>query len=227
MNLYPHLCIIPARSGSKGLKDKNILKWKGKPLLMHTYDYLIKEGIPNNQIIVSTESVDYLSLMREWGIPESSLLLRPECLAEDYVVDYPVVTHAWSYKEQKDNILYKYISLLRPTSPIRPKGLIIQAINLLDQDPTLTSVRAMRKSSEHPNRIWIKSSQNSVIPLLQNVQEPGNIPRQLHTGEYFYQSGELEVVRRTTLQLGSISGPNVGALVIDSLNPDIDTLDDF
>ena len=221
------LIIVPARSGSKGIKDKNISAWKGKPLIMHTINYLQKEKFELNQILISTDSREYMSKFSEYGIPDSSILLRPSCLAEDNVVDYPVVLHAWSYFENENNKDVKYIALLRPTSPIRPPNLIQEGIEILDNDPSITSVRAMRKTSEHPCRIWKKLDDGKVEPLINEIREPGNIPRQLLEKKYFFQSGELEICRRSTLQSGSISGTNVGILEIKQINPDIDTLDDL
>ncbi len=221
------LILVPARSGSKGIKDKNICLWKGKPLIMHTINYLQRENFQFNQIIISTDSREYLSKFLDYGIPESSLLLRPSCLAEDNVVDYPVALHAWSYFENKNNKKIKYIALLRPSSPSRPKNLIQEGIKILDKDLSITSIRAMRKTSEHPYRIWEKLDNNYVKPLMDKNREPGNIPRQLLENKYFFQSGELEIFRRSTLQAGSICGDNVGILEINQVNPDIDTINDL
>ena len=55
----------------------------------------------------------------------------------------------------------------------------------------------------------------------------GNIPRQKLSNNYFYQSGELEIIKRSTLQLGSVSGSNVGIIEIDETNVDIDSEDDL
>ena len=82
------LFIIPARSGSKGIKDKNIIFWRGKPLLMHTYDFLISQNINLENICVSTDSLSYIKLLTKEGINLKCFLKRPKCLAEDFVVDY-------------------------------------------------------------------------------------------------------------------------------------------
>ena len=80
---------------------------------------------------------------------------------------------------------------------------------------------------ENPFRIWEKGTNHNVKPLINNQFEPGNIPRQLLKDNYFYQSGEVEIMRRTTLQLGSVSGSNVGALIMNKKSIDIDTEDDL
>ncbi len=221
------LIVIPARSGSKGLKDKNIFMFNGKPLIMHTFDYLIEENYSYDQIIISTDSTYYINLLEEYGVPSKCFLLRPSCIAEDNVVDYPVVLNAWTFMESKRNHIFKYIALLRPTSPIRPKGLIFDGLSILKKDSSITSVRAMRKVSEHPFRVWEKTDDTFAKPIIKNNHEPGNIPRQFLENKYMFQSGELEIFTRTTLQSGSISGSRVAFLEMKETNPDIDSANDF
>ena len=227
MNNTKIFFLIPARSGSKGLKNKNIYPWKGKPLIMHSYEYLIKENYKSSQIIISTDSKEYLDLLINNGVPTESLLLRPACIAEDSVVDYPVALHAWTYMEENYKSEFEYIVLVRPTSPIRPKNLVKQGLEIMNINKEFTSLRAMRKVSEHPYRIWIKDNNDVVKPIINDHKEPGNIPRQNLPRNYFFQSGELEICRRSTLQNGSISGDKVGILEIQDFNPDIDSIDDI
>ena len=221
------MIIIPARSGSKGLKNKNILMFQGKPLVMHTFDYLIEENFTYDQIIISTDSFEYINLLKKYGVPDQCFLHRPSCIAEDNVVDYPVVLNAWIFMEGMRNQLFKYIALLRPTSPVRPRGLIDDGLKILKNDSSITSVRAMRRVSEHPYRIWEKIDDTFVKPLNIDKFEPGNIPRQFLENKYMFQSGELEIFTRETLQSGSISGSRVASLEMKEFNPDIDSLNDF
>ena len=116
---------------------------------------------------------------------------------------------------------------MRPTSPVRPKNIIESGLEIINNDLSLTSVRAMRKVKEHPNRIWKKNNLGFVEPLLNDTFEPGNLPRQKLANDFFYQSGELEIIRRTTLQMGSVSGSKVGILEIKETNIDIDTKNDL
>ena len=70
MNKKKHtIAIIPARSGSKGLKDKNILEFKGLPLFLHSYNYALK-SLDKSQIIISTDSYKYKEIAIENGIDE-------------------------------------------------------------------------------------------------------------------------------------------------------------
>ena len=222
------LFVIPARSGSKGIKNKNIIDWGGKPLIMHSFDFLLSQNISDNNICISTDSYRYINFLKQNGVHSKSILKRPNCLGEDIVVDYPVIIHAWSNREELLEKEFQFIAIIRPTSPNRPKNIIQESIDKLLNNPELTSVRAMRKVSENPHRVWKYSENNSyMVPIIDNIIEPGNIPRQKLDNNFYYQSGEIEITKRTTLQSGSISGPRVGIIEMKNKNIDIDSKDDI
>ena len=223
------IAVIPARSGSKGLKDKNIAPYKDIPLFMHSYNYA-KKSLPESQILLSTDSVEYKKIAMSYGVKEDSILIRPKSIAEDNVVDYPVALHAFLHYEMMKKQEISLLIWLRPTSPVRETGLIERSISLIKSDSKITSVRAMRSVSEHPYRIWKKTGdEKKVLPLfdLENLKEPANLPRQSLPDNFLFQSGEIEVVRRTTLQQGSISGSFVCPIFMKKNNPDIDNLADL
>ena len=71
------VCLIPARSGSKGLKNKNMLFFDGKPLIFHTIDAAIESGcFAKEDIYVSSDSQLYLDICKTRGI--STILRDPE-----------------------------------------------------------------------------------------------------------------------------------------------------
>lgn len=125
------LAIIPARSGSKGLKDKNIKELKGKPLIAYTIEAATKSGIFDT-IIVSTDSQDYADIAKQYGAEVP--FLRPEHLSTDTASSNDVIIHTIQ-ELQKMNQQYDYFMLLQPTSPLRDEGDIIKACQLLiDKD---------------------------------------------------------------------------------------------
>ena len=94
--------LIPARSGSKGLKNKNIYPWEGKPLIMHSYDYLISENYKKNQIIISTDSEQYINLLLNNGIKSvvySSFMI-------------PGITKNFDHEEAKEAMNHGHIVIL-------------------------------------------------------------------------------------------------------------------
>ncbi len=74
-------CIIPIRSGSKGLKDKNMLFFNGKPLVYWTYlSVLNSKMVKKENIFVSTDSNDLKENLNAYGV---NVILRDENLALD------------------------------------------------------------------------------------------------------------------------------------------------
>ena len=217
------LVVIPARSGSKAVADKNIRMFRDKPLIAHTIDYALL-SVPPDQVFVSTDSESYATIAKKFGatVPE----LRPAELSRDNSRDFEFMFHAMELFDRICSNHYNYFCLLRPTSPNRPSELIEQAYRLLTQVPDASSVRSVMRVGEHPYRCWTLDGE-TIQPFVRTIDEPGNIPRQELPTIYF-QSGHIEMVSRETLLGGSVSGLSVLPLLIDNLwDCDIDHEVDF
>jgi len=124
-----NLAIIPARSGSKGLKDKNIKLLNGKPLLAYTIEAAIETGL-FDEIMVSTDSQEYANIAKQWGanIP----FFRSEILSNDTASSWDVVKDTIKrYKELGKE--FDTVALLQPTSPLRTAGDIIGGYNKMEE----------------------------------------------------------------------------------------------
>jgi len=217
------LTVIPARSGSKSLKDKNIKMLNGKPLMYYSINYSLKSKIVTDTI-VSTDSKKYLEIAKSLGA--QCPFKRPSTISGDLIQDYDVISHALSEMESSKNTVYDFIVLLRPTSPLRPDGLIERGVNLLLDNEDATSARAMTKCSQHPYRNWKLSDDGSVKSFV-NIYEPYNMPRQVLPVSFF-QTGDIEVIKRATIKNGSVSGNKILPIIIDNDSYlDIDNLIDF
>ena len=134
--------IIPARSGSKGLKDKNIIDLCGKPLIAYTIEAAIQSGVFNH-VIVSTDSEHYAEISRNYG---AEVMMRGETLSNDKATTYMVLEDILKNRlsERID-----YFVLLQPTSPLRNASHIKEAVtkfeNRFDDFDFLVSM----KESEH------------------------------------------------------------------------------
>ena len=215
--------IIPARGGSKSLPKKNILLLRGRPLLCFSIDYSLKSKLVSSTI-VSTDSQEIADIAKNYGanVP----FIRPSKFAQDGSRDYEVIRHAFDFLEAQGTIFDFYI-LLRPTSPMRPPGLIEKAVAILERNESASSVRSMALIKEHPYRAWKQHSDGSVSSFIFNEIEPYNIPRQ-ELPELYFQTGDIEVIRRETIMKGSISGECVFPLVIEHKDMiDIDNQSDF
>ena len=218
------IAIIPARSGSKSIKNKNIIKIKGKPMIEYTIEYAKKSKLVD-QIIVSTDSQKYLNKIRKYNLTYE--ILRKKQLSKDLTQDFPVVKDALIKSELFFNEKFDYIILLRPTSPFREKNLIENSLKLLTSKKKASSVRAMQKAKQHPYRQW-KFMNNKIFvkSILLKVKEPFNLPRQ-RLPQFFFQTGEIETIRRSTILKGSISGKYVLPLIIKKQSVDVDYLIDL
>lgn len=118
------LVVIPARGGSKGVPGKNIKELGGKPLIQYTID-AARELVPDNQIIVSTDSLEIKEVVESLGLVVP--FLRPSKLATDTADTYEVLLHALDYFK-KYNPEPNKIILLQPTSPLRTSHHIEEAL---------------------------------------------------------------------------------------------------
>jgi N-acylneuraminate cytidylyltransferase len=202
--------VIPARGGSKSIPKKNIQKLAGRPLISYSIEYSLKSDLVS-ATIVSTDSNDISAIASDEGAEVP--FLRPAELATDESVDYEFMRHALEFFEAEGRFYDVYV-LLRPTSPLRPPGLIERAMDLLKANPSATSVRSVTTVKEHPFRMWTVGPSGEMHGFVRDVREPYNMPRQALPTLYF-QTGDIELVRRDTLKSGSVSGDNVCALVIN------------
>lgn len=217
------IVIIPARSGSKSLPKKNILPLNGKPLLTYSISYGLKSS-QVDKVVVSTDSEEFAEIARNYGAEVP--FLRPVELSADSCRDYSFMRHALDYFDSIGEIYDIYV-LLRPTSPLRPEGLIERSLDILKKNPTATSVRAVSRVNEHPYRVLAMNADGSISSLIQGVIEPYNFPRQ-ELPESYSMTGDIEAVRRKTLLEGSVSGDKIFPIIINPEDKiDIDHINDL
>jgi len=217
------ITVIPARGGSKSIPMKNIKRLGGKPLVWYSIQYSLKcQLISHTVVSTDSEKIAEISLQCGAEVP----FIRPSRLSMDDTPDYPVFRHALDTLESVWNVKIDTIILLRPTSPLRSPGLIERGIDLLRSFPDATSVRSVTLSREHPYRQW-RIEGDYMVGYEEKVFEPYNLERQKLPTVYF-QTGDIEIIRRETLLDGSISGNRVLPLLIKHEEMvDIDYESDF
>lgn len=124
-----NIAIIPARSGSKGLRDKNIRLLNGKPLIAYTIEAAIKSNM-FSEIFVSTNSEKYAEIAIKYGADVP--FLRSEELSSDTASSWAVVSDALERYEKIDRYFDSF-ALLQPTSPLRTQDDIVAGYQLLEQ----------------------------------------------------------------------------------------------
>lgn len=123
------LVVIPARSGSKGLPDKNIKLLGGKPLLAWTAHAMAQAGLSDCLSILSTDSAHYVEVARQIGL--EAPFLRPADCATDAASAIQVVEHALAWFQQTYQYLPEQLMWLQPTSPFRSPAIIRQAWTMM------------------------------------------------------------------------------------------------
>ncbi len=121
------LAIIPARGGSKRLPHKNILDFKGQPMIVRS----IEAGLQSkyvDRVVVSTDSEEIANISIQYGADVP--FLRPLDLSTDQAKSIDVILHTITQLE-KDKDFYEYIVLLQPTSPLRTAENIDGAVEYL------------------------------------------------------------------------------------------------
>ena len=222
------LALIPARGGSKGIPRKNIRNFAGYPLLAWSIA-AAKQSKSVTRIIVSTDDEEIAAIAREWGA--ETPFLRPAELAHDQTTDLPVFEHALKWMQEMEGYRPEIMVQLRPTSPIRPKSMVDDAIRILLDHKDADCVRGVVPAAQNPFKMWrFNGEEKPLNPLLEveGITEPYNAPRQILPPVY-WQTGHIDAMRTATItHKKSLTGDIIYPLLIDpQYAVDIDTLADW
>lgn len=221
------IAIIPARGNSKSIPRKNIREFAGYPLIAYSLTAAHRSHFIN-RIIVSTDNEEIANVSRGYGAEVP--FMRPAELALDDTTDYPVFKHALQWLATNENYHPDFVVHLRATSPLYPKQLIDNAVEVILNNPDADSVRGVVPSSENPYKMWKITDSGCLTPLLQveGLEEPYNTPRQALPDTY-WQTGHIDVIRyETIMKKQSLSGDRIYPVRIDpDFSVDIDTLMDW
>lgn len=128
-NMIQTFIIIPARSGSRGVVNKNIKSLGGKPLLEWTIEAIAAARLENSLAILSTDSAHYAEIGKNLGIHVP--FLRPDECAGDSASALQVIEHALVWFQSEYGYLPEQTMWLQPTSPFRTATIIQQAVLIL------------------------------------------------------------------------------------------------
>lgn len=157
------LAVIPARSGSKRLPNKNIAQMAGKPLLTWTIDAALNAGI-FSRIIVSTDSQEIakISVAANAEVP----FQRPKSLSEDDSSSYDVVLHALEFFKYQKEIEFDYVALLQPTSPLRTGQHLREAFKQMTDNNAQACVSVVRSKCNPNWMYWLDKKKRNMEPIL-------------------------------------------------------------
>lgn len=206
------LAIVPCRSGSKGIKNKNTRIFQGRPL----FAWAVGIGRATcDETYVSTDDVDVARLATMYG---AKTILRPTELATDEAPMLPVIQHALTCVSGPPDV----VVLLQPTSPWRTEKHVRDALELLetsgaDSVVSLVEIPAIM-SPGYAVKVWKGRAHGFDTDLSRRQDvEPA-----------YYRDGTVYATRRTAIEAGSLYGKECRALIIPAHESvTLDTEDDW
>lgn len=185
------LVIIPARGGSKGVRDKNIIDICGKPLIQYSIDLalILKKMDLVQEVIVSTDSSKILDISTKLGVKVP--FLRPKNISGDKAKSIDYILHSINFYESL-GIKYDAILLLQPTSPLRNISLLKDAIKLFKVN-NANSLISCYKEEYINDLVMYKTAKRSYLKPLNNNHNKG-LRRQDH-GDVFVRNGAIYLTK--------------------------------
>jgi CMP-N-acetylneuraminic acid synthetase len=175
--------LIPARSGSKGIKNKNLVSLSGRPLI----DFTVKAAIESKKITTTYISSDSDEILSAADSNEIKKIIRPENFSNDAATANDVIKHfiSLNHFENYDGISMVY---LQPTSPLRNVNHINEAIEIFEASDS-RSLISIKPSSELPYKAF-KLKDNKLYPLFNEESLTANRQTLPKT---FYPNGAIYI----------------------------------
>jgi len=223
------LCIIPARSGSKGIPHKNIKKLNGLPLIAYSIKQALQTKYYKNKqmdIIVSTDSEEYKKVAEKYGADVP--VLRPKEISLDNSTDYEFIKHMVEYQKSK-GIKYEIILQLRPTQPIRKVSDIDKCLDIFVKEyVNYDSLRTVIENDKTPYKMYsLEDNHLKSLLKVDGIKESFNMGRQYLPKTYLH-NGYIDILKPELLEDEMISGERIYGYVMNKEDKyDIDTLEDW
>jgi len=215
------LGLIPCRSGSKRVKNKNQLTFLSQSLIQRTYDLANKSEFIDN-IILSTDSQDYLNSIKKTN-KFIDIGLRSEINSLDFSTDQDFIKEVVE-KLEKKNIFFEYIIHLRPTYPALTTDKIDEAAIYFLNNPRATSLKSVEKLSLLKEKCLQEDEKDSkrLINLYgKNDNSLSSLPSQKCTN-LFAQTAAIDIYKVQITKTGSLWGDYCLKFELGQYNADID-----
>jgi N-acylneuraminate cytidylyltransferase len=146
------IAIIPARKGSKSIKGKNIIPFKGRPLLYYSIRVALKSKLID-EVIVSTDSKKYKKIAIKYGAKVP--YLRPKKYSSDKSLDIDFMRHAARYFIKRYDQNSFFFVLLRPTTPMRDYKIVDLGIKkFMKNFNRYDSMRSVSRFNQPPQKMF-------------------------------------------------------------------------
>lgn len=219
------IAVIPARSGSKSVKDKNIHKYKKKPLIFHSIN-TSKKSKYIDRVFVSTDSEKYRNLSIKLGA--EAPFLRPKKISKDSSTDLEWARHIVNYLKRYESYTPDLIIHVRPTTPNRKIQVFDKGIRFfLKNSNKANAMRSISAMNQPPQKMFMLRK-NFLIGYFDKILkgEYYNLPRQFYPKCYL-PNGYIDILKPSYfMNNSSLMGKKIlGYITPETL--DIDTKADF
>ena len=214
------LCLIPARGGSSGIKNKNLIKFHSKPLIYWSINLAKKIDIFDN-IIVSTDSKRIRKIALKIGAEVP--FLRPKKISTSNTSMKEVINHCILYFKKK-KIIFDAIVLFQPTSPFRKKKTIEKAIKIFFKKKldTLFSIQKIKHTFNPYYTFELKKN------LKNRIKKLNHKPIRQKEKQFYALDGGAVFIFKSTSIINNIFGNKIGFIEVDKFESiDIDDYDDY
>lgn len=219
------IALIPARSGSKGVPNKNMRLLGGRRLIDWSILAALKTPLID-RVIVSTDSLEYLEHAKKTGADVP--FIRPKEISQDNSTDYEFILHALDWLK-KNSTEPEYIVHLRPTTPIRDPYVINRAISeFINTKENITAIRSVHEMSESAYKTFEINDKGCLQRLASNSTDLdlANLGRQSFPKTYI-ANGYVDVLSTKFIRDNKlIHGSRVHAFMTNPTG-EIDTENDF
>jgi N-acylneuraminate cytidylyltransferase len=195
------IALIPARSGSERVRDKNIRSLAGHPLLAYAVAAAREAGI-FDRVVCSTDSSKIAAVAQRYGADVP--FLRPAAYATSTSPDIEWITHLLAQLEEH----YDLFAIVRATNPFRGPDVLRRGFEQLLATPEADSIRAVELVKQHPGKMWVLEGK-TMRPLL----DQSHLESAWHAGQYqalpeiYVQNSALEIAwTRVVSQTGTREG---------------------
>ena len=215
------LAIVPARGGSKGIKNKNLKKINN----LYLIDYLsqtIKKTKIIDLSIISSDSDKIIKICKKKGLV--SLFNRPKNISGDKIGDHKVLKHALFQVEKLTKIKFDIILMLQLTSPLRQSKHLIKAIKkIVDKKfDAIWSVSKVDKKFHPLKQLNIKKNKLSF-----SSQAGSKIIRRQQLKNTYIRNGAVYAYTRKVILGDNLLPKNSSYLIIKEKQISIDTIEDI
>ncbi len=204
--------VILARSGSKKIKNKNILKLNKKPLI----SYPIKASIKSksiNKTFVLTDSIKYAKIAEKYGaiIP----FIRPKKISNDNSRDIEAFKYFYNWLEENNKKKPYLIVHLRATAPMVDYKIIDKAVSYFLKN-NADSMKSVEIAKDTPYKMWmLKNGLLKTVIKNPKNEEYWNYPRQ-KLPLIFKQNAQIDIFKTRLIKKHTISGKKIIPFMLDN-----------